>query len=91
MRASRRERRERRERNFVNYPASVSVSERQRAQADAGIRKFSIRASSSVADRASHQSDCLKASQDWFLLGKREDGRWCACVVGEGRRRRKVD
>ena len=55
----------RRERNFVNYPASVSVSERQRAQADAGIRKFSIRASSSVADRASHQSDCLKASQDW--------------------------
>ena len=65
VRASRRERRERRERNFVNYPASVSVSERQRAQADAGIRKFSIRASSSVADRASHQSDCLKASQDW--------------------------
>ena len=35
VRASRRERRERRERNFVNYPASVSVSERQRAQADA--------------------------------------------------------
>ena len=51
--------------SVVNYPASVSVSERQRAQADAGIRKFSIRASSSVAHRASHQSDCLKASQDW--------------------------